>query len=157
MTLAVTPARKLLGMPSLIRVRRMLGLFAFFYLCLHFLTYAWLDQRWSFPAIVEDIVERPYITIGMMAWLLLVPLAVTSTDAMMRRLKKRWKTLHRLVYPVAILGVWHFWWQVKQDIAEPLIFAAVLAVLLGWRIVHARRGRRRPATRRPAVERAPPP
>jgi sulfoxide reductase heme-binding subunit YedZ len=133
-TLAVTPLRRLTGKNWLLRFRRMLGLFAFFYILLHFLTYAGLDQRFDFPAIIEDVAERPYITIGFTALLLLIPLAVTSTNGMMRRLGRRWQKLHRLVYPIAILGVWHFYWQVKLDTLEPLIYAAILAVLLGYRL-----------------------
>jgi sulfoxide reductase heme-binding subunit YedZ len=134
-TLAVTPVRKLTGMNWLIRFRRMLGLFAFFYLLMHFLAYAGLDQRFDLPVIVEDIVERPYITIGISALLLLVPLAVTSTNAMMRRLGSRWQKLHRLIYLIAMLGVVHFYWQVKKDILEPLIYISILAVLLGYRLL----------------------
>ncbi len=145
-TLAVTPLRDLTGMTRLIRFRRMLGLFAFFYIAMHFVIYAWLDQRLAIGAIVEDIVRRPYITIGMLALVLLIPLAVTSTDGMRRRLKKRWNALHRLIYPIAILGVWHFWWQVKQDIAQPLIFATVLATLLGYRLWRRRRRQRATAS-----------
>ena len=89
-------------------------------------------------AIFEDIVKRPYITIGMLALLLLIPLAVTSTNGMMRRLGRRWQTLHRLIYPIAILGVWHYWWQVKKDIREPLLYVAILALLLGYRLFKAR-------------------
>jgi sulfoxide reductase heme-binding subunit YedZ len=133
-TLAVTPLRRLTGKNWLLRFRRMLGLFAFFYILVHFLTYAGLDQRFDFPAIIEDVAERPYITIGFTALLLLIPLAVTSTNGMMRRLGRRWQKLHRLVYPIAILGVWHFYWQVKLDTLEPLIYAAILAVLLGYRL-----------------------
>jgi sulfoxide reductase heme-binding subunit YedZ len=133
-TLAVTPARRLTGWNWLVRLRRMLGLFAFFYVLCHFLSYALIDQRLALGPIVEDILERPFITIGLLALLLLLPLAATSTNRMMRRLGKRWQTLHRLVYPIAILGVWHFWWQVKEDIREPLIYASVLAVLLGLRL-----------------------
>jgi len=133
-TLAVTPARRLTGWNWLVRLRRMLGLFAFFYVLCHFLSYAVIDQRLALGPIVEDIVERPFITIGVLALLLLLPLAVTSTNKMMRRLGKRWQSLHRLVYPIAILGVWHFWWQVKEDIREPLIYATVLALLLGLRL-----------------------
>lgn len=140
-TLAVTPVRRLTGWNWLIRFRRMLGLFAFFYLLLHFLVYAGLDQRFDLAVILEDIVERPYITIGMAALVLLVPLAVTSTNGMMRRLGRRWKQLHRLVYPIAILGVWHFYWQVKLDTLEPIIYAAILAALLGYRLVSSRRRR----------------
>ncbi|MET0293041.1 MAG: protein-methionine-sulfoxide reductase heme-binding subunit MsrQ [Steroidobacteraceae bacterium] len=133
-TLCVTPIRQLTHWNDVQRFRRMLGLFAFFYAVLHFVAYAWLDQRLDWSAIGEDILKRPYITIGLLALLLLVPLAATSTHAMMRRLKRRWQTLHYLIYPIAILGVWHFWWQVKKDIREPLIYAAILAVLLGWRL-----------------------
>ena len=140
-TLAVTPLRGLTGWNWLIRFRRMLGLFAFFYILLHFLVYAGLDQRFDLAVILEDIAERPYITIGMAALVLLVPLAVTSTNGMMRRLGRRWKQLHRLVYPIAILGVWHFYWQVKLDTLEPIIYAAILAALLGYRLVRSRRRR----------------
>jgi sulfoxide reductase heme-binding subunit YedZ len=108
--------------------------FAHFDFSLHFVAYFWLDQGLNVPGIFADIAKRPYITIGMLALLLLIPLAVTSTNGWIRRLKKRWQTLHRLIYPIAILGVWHFWWQVKKDIREPLIYAAILAVLLGWRL-----------------------
>jgi sulfoxide reductase heme-binding subunit YedZ len=138
-TLAVTPLRRLTGMLWLVRLRRMLGLFAFFYLVVHFLCYAVIDQRLAIGAIIEDVIERPYITLGMVGLVLLVPLAVTSTNGMIRRLGKRWQTLHRLVYVVAVLGVWHFWWQVKQDIREPLLYAAILAVLMGYRLWHRHR------------------
>ncbi len=134
-TLLVTPLRQLTGLPQLQRLRRMLGLFAFFYAVLHVTVYAWLDQGLDFAAIGADIVKRPYITIGFLALLMLVPLAVTSTNGMMRRLRKRWQTLHTLIYPIAILGVWHFWWQVKKDIREPLLYAAMLALLLGYRVL----------------------
>jgi len=142
-TLAVTPLRTLTGWNWLLRFRRMLGLYAFFYILLHFLVYAGLDQRFDLAAIVEDVIERPYITLGMTALLLLLPLAVTSTDSMMRRLGRRWQKLHRLVYPIAILGVWHFYWQVKLDITEPLIYIGILTILLGFRIVVAWRKRRK--------------
>lgn len=133
-TLAVTPLRFLSGRNWLIRFRRMLGLFAFFYILMHFLTYAGLDQRFDLAVILEDIAERPFITIGFIAFLLLIPLAVTSTNRMMKRLGRRWQKLHRLVYVIAVLGVWHFYWQVKLDTLEPVIYAAILAVLLGYRI-----------------------
>jgi len=133
-TLAVTPLRQLTGKSWLLRFRRMLGLFAFFYVLLHFLAYAGLDQRFDLPVIFEDVVERPFITIGFTAFLLLIPLAVTSTNAMMKRLGRRWQKLHRLVYVIAILGVVHFYWQVKLDTLEPLIYAAILAGLLGYRL-----------------------
>ena len=144
-TLAVTPLRKLTGWNWLLRFRRMLGLFAFFYALLHFMTYAGLDQRFDLAVIIEDIAERPYITIGMIALLLLLPLALTSTNGMMRRLGKRWQKLHRLVYVIAILGVWHFYWQVKLDTLEALIYAGILAVLLGFRLLVWRRRTRRGA------------
>ncbi|MGD1977732.1 MAG: protein-methionine-sulfoxide reductase heme-binding subunit MsrQ [Gammaproteobacteria bacterium] len=141
-TLAVTPLRRITGIHWLVRFRRMLGLFAFFYLTLHFVSYAVIDQRLALGPIIEDIIERPFITVGMLGLLLLIPLAVTSTNAMMRRLGRRWQSLHRLVYVIAILGVWHYWWQVKQDIREPLIYAGILAVLLGYRVWFARRRQR---------------
>lgn len=133
-TLAVTPVRQITGWSHVLRLRRLLGVWAFAYTVLHFCAYFGLDRNLDWRTIGEDIVKRPYITIGMLALLLLIPLAVTSTNRMMRRLKRRWQTLHRLIYPIAILGVWHFWWQVKKDIREPLIYAGILAVLLGWRI-----------------------
>ena len=132
-TLTVTPLRQLTGNAQLLRLRRMLGVFAFTYATLHFLTYL-AFQGFSWSAILKDIVKRPYITIGFTALVLLVPLAVTSTNAMMRRLKRRWQSLHRLIYLISILGVWHYWWQVKKDIREPLIYVAILALLLGWRL-----------------------
>ena len=128
-TLALTPLRRLFGWAWPLRLRRMVGLFAFFYACLHLLTYLWLDQFFAWGRIVEDVIERPFITLGMLAFLGLVPLALTSTRGMQRRLGRRWKTLHRLVYPVAILGVLHFWWLVKADVREPLVYALILAVL----------------------------
>ncbi len=133
-TLAVTPLRVLTGKNWLIRFRRMLGLFAFFYILMHFLAYAGVDQRFDLAAILEDIVKRPFITVGFTAFLLLIPLALTSTNGMMRRLGRKWQKLHRLVYLIAILGVWHFYWQVKLDTLQPLIYVAILGVLLGFRI-----------------------
>jgi len=141
-TLAVTPVRRMLDLPWLLRLRRMLGLYAFFYASLHFLTWLAVDQFFDWDAIVKDIVKRPYITIGFSAFVLLLPLAATSTNAMVRRLGVvRWQALHRAVYVIAILGVVHFWWLVKADIREPLVFAVVLAVLLGARLTLARRKR----------------
>ncbi len=133
-TLAVTPLRHWTGWAWLISFRRLLGLFAFFYVLLHFTVYLVLDRALDLATIAEDILERPYITIGMAALVLLVPLAATSTRGMMRRLGRRWKSLHRLVYPIAILGVWHFYWQVKLDTLEPLVYALILAFLLGVRV-----------------------
>ncbi len=129
-TLAVTPLRRITGWNWLARFRRMLGLFAFFYVLMHFLTWLILDQGALLSAILEDLVERPFITIGFLALLFLIALATTSTSGMRRRLGRRWQTLHNAVYLIAILGVWHYWWQVKKDITEPLIYAVVLAVLL---------------------------
>jgi sulfoxide reductase heme-binding subunit YedZ len=145
-TLAVTPLRQLTGWNNLIRLRRMLGLFAFFYALAHFVVYGWLDQDLDIAAIGEDIVKRPYITIGMLALLLLVPLAVTSTNGMMRRLGRKWTSLHKLVYLITALGVWHFWWQVKKDIREPLLCAGIFAVLMAWRIGRKVRAKYAPAT-----------
>lgn len=134
-TLAVTPLRKLAGWNSLLRYRRMFGLFAFFYACLHFLSYVWLDQYFVFTDIVKDVIKRPYITVGFASFLMLIPLAVTSTNAMIRQLgTKRWQQLHRLVYLIGIGGVVHFLWLVKSDLREPLIYSAILALLLGFRV-----------------------
>ena len=143
-TLAITPLRRMTGQNWLIRFRRMLGLFSFFYVLLHFLTYAVLDQGLSIGFIVEDIIKRPYITLGILALLLLMPLALTSTKAMMRRLGKNWQKLHYLVYVVAILGTWHFYWQVKLDTLDALIYVLVLAVLLLSRVYYRFRVRPRP-------------
>lgn len=135
-TLGVTPLRRLTGWNPLLRVRRMLGLFAFFYAVLHFTTYIWLDQFFDVPSIVRDVIKRPFITVGFASFLLLVPLAVTSTDAMVRRLgAKNWLRLHRTVYCVAAGGVIHYWWLVKRDITQPAIYAVVLTVLLGARLL----------------------
>jgi sulfoxide reductase heme-binding subunit YedZ len=152
-SLAVTPLRAVLGLPVLIRFRRMLGLFAFFYVTLHLSSYVGLDQFFAWGEIWADIVKRNYITVGMIAFALLVPLALTSTKGMVKRLGgRRWKKLHMLVYPAAILAVFHFLMMVKADTREPLIYAAVLAVLLGYRVVARirqrtpRRVRRAPKT-----------
>jgi len=150
-TLSVTPARMLTRQNWLIRFRRMFGLFAFFYICLHFLVYSGLDQGFDFAAIGEDIVKRPYITLGITGLTLLIPLALTSTAAMMRRLGRRWLQLHRLVYVIPVLGVWHFYWQVKKDISEPLLYAGILALLLGYRVLSAWRKKKRSASRQEPV------
>jgi len=135
-SLAVTPLKAVLGLPVLIRFRRMLGLYAFFYVFLHLSSYIGLDQFFAWGEIWADIVKRNFITVGMIAFALLVPLACTSTKGMIKRLgASRWKKLHMLVYPAAILAVFHFLMMVKADIREPLIYAAVLAVLLGYRVV----------------------
>jgi methionine sulfoxide reductase heme-binding subunit len=134
-TLAVTPARRLTGWNRLIQLRRMLGLFAFFYGGLHFLTYLWLDQFFAVEDILADVMERPFITVGFASFVLLIPLAVTSTTAMIKRLGgKWWQRLHRLVYVIAIGGVVHFLWLVKADIQQPLIYGVLLAALLGYRL-----------------------
>ncbi|MGO1073703.1 protein-methionine-sulfoxide reductase heme-binding subunit MsrQ [Lysobacter sp. CA199] len=132
--LAVTPLRQLTGQAVLLRFRRMLGLYAFFYASLHLTAYLVLDLKGYWTQIFEEIAKRPYITVGFLAWLLLIPLAVTSTQAMMRRLGRLWGRLHQLVYAIAVLAVLHFWWLVKSDIREPALYAAILAVLLGWRL-----------------------
>jgi sulfoxide reductase heme-binding subunit YedZ len=143
-TLSVTPLRRRTGWNWLIRLRRMLGLFAFFYACLHFTTYVWLDQFFDAAAIVKDVYKRPFITVGFSAFVLLIPLAATSTQAMMRRLGGRaWQRLHYLVYPIATLGVIHYWWLVKKDVTQPMLFASGLAILLGFRILHRVRTDRR--------------
>lgn len=134
LTLSVTPMRRLSGRADLIRYRRMLGLFSFFYACLHFVTYIWLDQFFDLAAIARDIVKRPFITVGFTAFVLLIPLAVTSTQTMMRRLGRRWQLLHRLVYPIALLAVVHYLWLVKKDLTSPLVYGAVAVVLLVLRL-----------------------
>lgn len=143
-TLAVTPLRRLTGLHWLLRLRRMLGLFAFAYACTHLLTYLWLDQFFDAAAIARDILERPFITVGVAAFLLLVPLAATSTHFAIRRMGgRRWQALHRSVYGIAIMGVVHYWWLVKADVLAPLIYALILAGLLGtrawWRELERRR------------------
>ncbi len=135
-TLAVTPLRKLLGVPGLIRFRRMIGLFAFFYACLHVLTYLWLDKLFDFPAMLKDVGRRPFITAGFAAFVCLVPLAVTSTAGWIRRLGgKRWRRLHSLVYVTAIAAVVHYYWLVKSDIRQPMLYGTLVALLLAWRVV----------------------
>jgi sulfoxide reductase heme-binding subunit YedZ len=133
-TLAVTPLRQITGWNWLVRFRRMLGLYTFFYALVHFLTWLVLDQGLLMSAIFEDIVKRPFITIGMVALLLLIALALTSTNGMRRRMGRRWQTLHNSVYLIAILAVWHYWWQVKLDSSEPAVYATILAVLLAYRV-----------------------
>jgi methionine sulfoxide reductase heme-binding subunit len=135
LTLAVTPLRKLFGWHWLASFRRMLGLYAFFYGLVHVSSYVSFDHVFELVEILKDIVKRPFITVGFTALVLMLPLAVTSTDRMVRRLgAKRWLALHRLVYVIAPLGVLHFWWMVKSDVTEPAIYAALLALLLGYRI-----------------------
>lgn len=136
LTLCITPIRRSTGVNRLVSFRRPLGLFAFFYVVLHFLTYALLDLGLAWETIGVDIAERPYITVGFTALLLLIPLAATSTHGMQRRLGRRWAKLHRLIYAIAILAVVHYWWQSKLDVTEPLLYALVLGLLLGVRLHH---------------------
>jgi sulfoxide reductase heme-binding subunit YedZ len=139
-TLCITPFRKMLNLPELIRFRRMLGLFAFFYVCLHFFTYLGPDQNFSLSSMLKDVVKRPFITLGFVAFVLLIPLALTSTARMIRRLGgKRWQQLHRLVYLCASLGVIHYYWLVKSDVRKPLFYGVVVALLLLWRIANRRK------------------
>jgi len=154
-TLTVTPLRKLLHQNALIRFRRMFGLFAFFYGCLHFTTYVWLDKFFDFHAMLQDVYKRPFITAGFTAFVLMIPLAVTSTSGMIRRLGgKRWSMLHKLIYVSAIAGAVHYYWLVKSDETVPLRFAAVVAILLGYRVVVYLLERKRrttpPASRSPS-------
>jgi methionine sulfoxide reductase heme-binding subunit len=138
-TLAITPLRDWFNAAWLIQLRRMLGVYAFCYVLMHFLTWLILDQDLYWPGILPDIARRPFITIGFLALLLLTPLAITSTNGMMRRLGRRWKTLHRLIYLIVLLGIWHYYWQVKADVREPLVYLAIALVLLGWRVWKMRR------------------
>jgi sulfoxide reductase heme-binding subunit YedZ len=134
-TLSITPLRKLLKLPELIRFRRMLGLFAFFYACLHLLTYLGPDQSFDLAAIWQDVAKRPFITVGFTAFVLLIPLAITSTAGWIRRLGgRRWQMLHRAIYISAICGVIHYYWLVKSAVLRPLTYAAIVAVLLLWRL-----------------------
>ncbi|HEU0224533.1 MAG TPA: protein-methionine-sulfoxide reductase heme-binding subunit MsrQ [Steroidobacteraceae bacterium] len=146
LTLVVTPLRETLGWPRLLAFRRMLGLFAFAYIALHFLWYLLVDQAFDWRQLLVDIAKRPYVTIGFAALVLLAPLAWTSTNRAMRRMGRRWQKLHRLVYPAVVLGCVHFWWQVKADVREPVVYAAIAALLLGWRL--QRHWRRRAAASR---------
>jgi sulfoxide reductase heme-binding subunit YedZ len=136
-TLAVTPLRKLTGWNWLVKLRREVGLFAFFYAFLHFMTFLWFDHFFDFAEMWKDVLKRPFITVGFIAFVLLIPLAVTSTNGMIKRLGgKRWQWLHRLIYIIAPLGILHFWWMKagKHDFQQPIIFGAVVALLLGVRI-----------------------
>lgn len=154
LALAITPLRQLTGQAVFIRFRRMIGLYAFAYATLHFAAYLGLDLRGYWLQIFEEIVKRPYITVGFAAWLLLVPLAITSTQGWIRRLGRRWGQLHKLVYAIGVFAVLHFWWLVKSDIREPALYAGILAVLLGWRVWKWGQKRRTAAaalSRRPAT------
>jgi methionine sulfoxide reductase heme-binding subunit len=134
-TLCITPFRKLFKLPDLIRFRRMLGLFAFFYVCLHFLTYLGPDQSFDLAAMWKDVYKRPFITVGFLGFVSLVPLAITSTTGWIRRLGgKRWQMLHRLIYLAAVAGVIHYYWKVKSDVRLPLFYAALVGILLLWRL-----------------------
>ncbi|MCU0758241.1 MAG: sulfoxide reductase heme-binding subunit YedZ [Steroidobacteraceae bacterium] len=134
LTLAVTPLRQIARAPQLLRLRRLLGLFAFFHAMLHLVAYVVLELQFDWPMLGEDVAKRPYITIGFVAVALLAALAATSTQRAMRRLGRRWQRLHWGIYPAAVLGVWHYGWQVKADLREPLVYAGILALLLGWRL-----------------------
>ena len=140
LTLAVTPLRRLTGLNALIRFRRMLGLFTFFYASLHFLTFIWFDHFFDLAEMTRDVLKRPFIAMGFSAFMLLAPLALTSNDFMLRKLGRRWSLLHRLIYLVAILAILHFWWMRagKHNFAEPLVMGAVVAVLLGLRLIWLR-------------------
>jgi len=143
-TLLVTPLRHVTGLHWLLRLRRMLGLYAFFYGFLHLLTYLWLDQFFEWSAIAKDIVKRPFITVGFAAIVLMTPLAITSTKGMMKRLGgRKWTRLHRSIYAIAILGVVHYWWLVKKDITQPLLYAVLLGILLGYRALRLAREKQR--------------
>lgn len=146
LTLAITPLRQITGLTGLLRFRRMLGLYAFAYASLHLAAFLILDLGGWWSSVFEEILRRPYITVGFLAWLGLVPLAVTSTRGWMRRLGRGWVRLHRLVYVIAALGVLHLWWIVKSDLREPLLYASILGALLGWRLYRrARRAGSQPA------------
>ncbi|MBE9568586.1 MAG: sulfoxide reductase heme-binding subunit YedZ [Proteobacteria bacterium] len=144
--LCITPLRRVLEMNWLIKLRRMLGLFAFFYAVLHFITYIWLDQFFDWAEILIDIPKRPFITIGFVSILLLMPLAFTSSNAMQRRLKKRWSKLHKLVYVIPVLVIIHFTWSLKADFSEPVIYAFVFLTLMLTRVFYHYRQRMKKAT-----------
>lgn len=149
MTLAVTPLRKILHLPPLIRFRRMLGLFAFFYACLHFSTWIGVDRFFNWGDMLKDIAKRPFITVGFTGFVLLIPLAITSTAGWIRRLGgKRWQLLHRAIYLSAVAGVIHYYWLVKSDVRKPLEYAFLVGILLAWRLWSWLSGRRKPATAR---------
>ncbi|MDR5737334.1 MULTISPECIES: protein-methionine-sulfoxide reductase heme-binding subunit MsrQ [unclassified Caballeronia] len=136
-TLAVTPLRRLTGVTALVRFRRMIGLYAFFFAVLHFTTYIWFDKWFDLTEVLKDIGKRPFITVGFAAFLLLIPLAATSPKAMVRQLGRRWQTLHRTIYLIAALAILHFWWMKagKHDFELPKIYGAIVIVLLGWRLI----------------------
>jgi methionine sulfoxide reductase heme-binding subunit len=155
-TLAITPLRKLLGLPLLIRYRRMVGLFAFFYGCLHFSTYLIFDQMLSLSEMWQDVMKRRYITLGFTGFVLLVPLAVTSTAGWIRRLGgRRWQRLHQAIYVTAVAGVIHYYWLVKSDVRQPLLYAGIIGVLLAWRFFNWMRQRSHAPAPRPLRSKAP--
>ena len=141
LTLAITPLRRITGLNALVRFRRMLGLFTFFYASLHLMTFIWFDHFFELAEMMRDILKRPFIAMGFLAFVLLVPLALTSNDLMLKKLGRRWSLLHRLIYPIAILALLHFWWMRagKNNFAEPLVMGAVVAVLLALRLIWLRR------------------
>lgn len=143
-TLAITPVRRLTGVTALARFRRMIGLFAFFFAVLHFTTYIWFDKWFDVAAMLKDIGKRPFITVGFAAFVLLIPLAVTSPKAMVRKLGRRWQTLHRAIYLIAALAILHFWWMKagKHDLELPKIYGSIVIVLLGWRVIAWLKARR---------------
>ena len=141
LTLAITPLRRISGWNGIIQYRRMIGLFAFFYAVLHVLTWVVLDQFFAWESMLKDVAKRPFITMGMLAFVLLIPLAVTSTKGWIRRLGRQWQTLHRLIYLAAIAAVFHFLWKVKVAAGEPVYYAAILALLLAFRVVWRLRAR----------------
>jgi len=156
LTLTITPLRQLLHLPELIRFRRMLGLFAFFYACLHFTTYLLFDKVFDLHEIWKDVYKRPFITVGFLAFTLLVPLAITSTAGWIRRLGgRRWRILHRAIYISAVCGVIHYYWQVKSAVIRPLFYAALVGVLLAWRVGEWLLRRRRAALANAAPQRTP--
>lgn len=155
LTLAISPFRKLLNLPELIRFRRMLGLFAFFYVCLHFLTYIGPDQSFDLSAMWKDVAKRRFVTVGFLGFVLLIPLAMTSTAGWIRRLGgKRWQHLHRAVYVTALCGVIHYYWLVKSDVRKPLFYGALVAMLLLWRLAAWLSRRPRAAIAAPGIQRA---
>lgn len=146
LTLAITPLRKILRVPQLVRFRRMLGLFTFFYVCLHFTTWIWLDHYFAWGEMWKDVHKRRFITVGFTGFVLLIPLAITSTSGWIRRLGgKRWQLLHRAIYLTAVAGVIHFYWLVKSDVRRPLRYALLVGILLAWRLGAWLAGRRKPS------------
>jgi len=134
LTLCLSPLRELSHNPDWLRLRRLMGLFAFFYLSVHIVFYMGVDLRFSLKALIDDVIKYPWILVGMLGWLLMLPLAATSFDRMLRKLKKRWQQIHRLIYPAVLLGCWHFFWQVKKDKTEPLIYVGIYLLLMSARL-----------------------